>query len=76
MIFRKLKWSLLFILIGNLAIAQAPDVVPYGEPEPLELTLFNIILYIVVPVLLFTTLIVLRLRQRKKENKKQENKKN
>jgi len=65
--FRKIKWTLLFVLIINSVIAQAPDMVPYGEPEPLELTPFNIILYIVVPVIIFAALVIMRLRQRNKK---------
>jgi len=47
--------------------AQAPGNVPYGEPKQLELTPFNIVVFIVVPVLLFIALILIR---RKKKNDK------
>jgi hypothetical protein len=68
-IIRRLKWSVFFMLIWNPAISQAPDGVPYGDPEPLELTPFNIILYIVVPVLLFVVLFLYRKSLKKKQRK-------
>lgn len=50
--YRKLISGMFFILLRIQSGAQAPEFVPYGEPEPLELTLTNIIVFIVIPVLI------------------------
>lgn len=44
--------------------AQAPSGVPYGDPEPVEWDLFNIILLIAIPV------IILIFYFKRKRNKK------
>lgn len=57
-------WGLL--LVQAAAVAQTPDLYPPTVPEPMELSLFNIILYIVIPVLLVIFLVYYRRRKRKK----------
>ncbi len=57
----------LTLLSGIVIRAQAPDLVPYGKPEQLELTPANILFFIVLPVLLFVAFFFIR---RKKKNKK------
>ncbi len=47
--------------------AQAPDIIPYGESEPIEFTLTNIIVYIILPVLIVIGYLYSRKKQRKKE---------
>ncbi len=58
----------LFTIIAGRA--QAPGNIPYGEPKQLELTPFNIILYFVIPVLLFVALILIRRKRNKEKDKK------
>jgi hypothetical protein len=48
---RKSGIFILMLFFSVLSIAQAPGGVPYGEPEPVEWDLFNVILLIVIPVL-------------------------
>jgi hypothetical protein len=66
----KKQISILFFILtsGILAEAQAPDVVPYGQPDPLELTPANIIFFFVLPVLLFIALIIIRKKKKNKKN--------
>ncbi|WP_340112908.1 hypothetical protein [Maribellus mangrovi] len=62
-----LKKSGLFILLlvfSTLLFAQAPGGVPYGDPEPVEWDLFNVILLIGIPVLI---LVVYFWRKRNKK---------
>ena len=46
--------------------AQQPDLLPPVETEPIELTPFNIILYFVMPVLIFLIYFLYRKSKRKK----------
>ncbi len=65
---RKITATMFLLLIIVTAIAQTPDMYPPPVPEPFELTLFNIILYIVLPVALIVFFILYR-RKKKKERK-------
>lgn len=58
-----------FIFSSIIAGAQIPDLIPSGETEPLELTLFNIILYIVIPIAMLLFYIWYRKSKRKGKNK-------
>jgi len=51
-----------------IAGAQIPDLIPSGETEPLELTPFNIIVYIVLPVIIFIIYFMYRKSKRKNKN--------
>lgn len=53
------------VLIAN---AQVPDLLPSGEPEPIELTPFNIIVYIVFPIIIFIIYFWYRKSKRKQKN--------
>ena len=64
--FRKLSVIFFMVLVWQLAWAQAPGVIPYSESEPIEFTPFNIILYIVSPVLIFVIYFIYRNNQKKK----------
>lgn len=59
-------WAL--VLTCFAALAQTPDLYPPTVPEPIELNLFNILLYIVSPVLLFVFLYFWR-RKRKAQRR-------
>lgn len=61
--------SLLFIFFVVRLNAQTPDHYPPVEPEPIDFSLFNIILYIVLPLLLIGGYLLYR-RSQKKANKK------
>lgn len=63
---RKLTWSSGLIMLQYSVQAQAPDFVPYGDPEPVEWTLFNIILLIVIPILIFIAFIFIKKNRNKK----------
>lgn len=63
---KKIGLQILFIFVTVVANAQIPDIIPSGEPEPIELTLFNITLYIVVPILLLVFFLWYRKSKRKK----------
>ncbi len=64
---RKTTLLFYFMLIWNIMRAQAPDIIPYGESEPIEFTLTNIIVYIILPVLIVIGYLYSRKKQRKKE---------
>ncbi len=55
-----------FLLVAVQSMAQAPSGVPYGQPEPLELDLFNIIVFIVLPLVLIAVYIGFKRKNRKK----------
>jgi len=67
---RKLLSALLMLIAGLPAWAQTPDMYPPPVPEPIEPTLFNIILYAVMPVLIIVFYIYYR-RKKRKENQNQ-----
>jgi hypothetical protein len=65
---KKLSLQICNILAVLIANAQIPDIIPSGEADPIDLTPFNIILYFVLPVLLF--IFYLWYRKSKRKNKK------
>lgn len=58
-----------FILLMFVANAQTPDMYPPPVPEPVELNIFNVILYILTPVILIVVFIYYR-RWLKKKGKR------
>lgn len=61
----------LFVLMASITtMAQSPSMYPPPVPKPVELTLFNIILYFVAPVLLIVYYYFYR-RKKRKEREKQ-----
>lgn len=65
--FIRLILALIFSAISTTLFAQAPSGVPYGNPEPINLDLFNVILFIVVPILIVITYFWYR-RKKKRDN--------
>jgi hypothetical protein len=63
--------SLLFFFLVFGLHAQTPDHYPPVDPEPVDFSLFNIILYILLPMLLIGGYLLYR-RSRKKAKKKKE----
>ena len=63
--------SLLFFVLVFQLNAQTPDHYPPVDPEPVDFSLFNIILYILLPLLLIGGYLFYR-RSRKKAKKKKE----
>jgi hypothetical protein len=47
---RKLIYSLFLLLIMMAALAQTPDHYPPTVPRQVDVSLFNLILYIVLPI--------------------------
>ena len=67
-----LKNTLLQIILVFIAIAanaQIPDLLPSGETEPIELTTLNIVIYFVLPVVIFAIYFWYRKSKRKNKNK-------
>ncbi len=62
----KLVITMLMLLVGIVAMAQTPTHYPPPVPEPVEPSLFNVILYLVVPALLFIFYIFYRRHKRNK----------
>lgn len=67
----KQKLTMLFISLvpGFAAPAQAPSGVPYGNPEPVEFTPGNIIIFVVIPLVIVFLYLQYRKKQREKEKK-------
>lgn len=64
-----LKSTILVVLTGFIFLtskAQSPFLIPSGDPEPVEFTPLNIIIYIVLPVLIGIIYIWYRKSKRKK----------
>ncbi len=53
------------LFVTAVAMAQVPSGIPSGTPEPLELTLTNIIVFIVLPVIIVILYIYWRRKKRK-----------
>jgi len=62
---------LIFVLVFQLN-AQTPDHYPPVDPEPVDFSLFNIILYILLPMLLIGGYLLYRRSRKKAEKKKEE----
>ncbi|MBN1985274.1 MAG: hypothetical protein JW761_03165 [Prolixibacteraceae bacterium] len=67
---KKVFLAVNFILLWIFTYAQAPRHIPYGEAEPVEFNLLNIILFIVLPVLLIIIYLLYRKKKNKEKNKK------
>ncbi len=63
--FKKTGILLLILLLNLAAKAQAPGGVPYGDPKAIQLSPFNIIIYIVLPLLLILFYFWYRNRKKK-----------
>ncbi|WP_372933595.1 hypothetical protein [Mariniphaga sediminis] len=72
MIFRKLVVVFSFLVFGIKAYSQSPDMYPPTVPEQVEFDLFNIVLYIILPLAIFATYFGYRYSKRKKQRKKEE----
>jgi amino acid transporter len=70
---KKILATIFFLFIILATFAQSPEMYPPPVPEPVELTLFNIILYFVSPVALIVFYIFYRRSKRKKEKSHQQN---
>lgn len=68
-IYKSLLTLLIMVMQIPFASAQLPTNVPSPESEPLDLTVGNIIFYIVIPLLMIIAFFWYR-RKRKPENKK------
>ena len=62
---------LLFFLVFRLN-AQTPDNYPPVDPEPVDFSLFNIVLYILLPLLLIGGYLLYRRSRKKAEKRKEE----
>ena len=68
--FKKIIFFLTFLLIGMVIFAQAPDFYPPTVPEKIEINIFNIILYIVLPIGLVAVYFWYQRSQKKKHSNK------
>lgn len=67
--FRKLISGLLLLISGTITYAQSPDHYPPTVPQPVDITLFNLILYIVLPIGLVVAFFWYQRSQKKKRNR-------
>lgn len=72
-----MKKILLYIgsvfLMVQTVFAQTPDLYPPKDPEPIDFSLKNIILYIVMPLVLIVAFLLYRRKKRKEARKKKKN---
>jgi hypothetical protein len=72
---KKLLLNIVFVfLMVQTAIAQTPDLYPPKDPEPIDFSIQNIILYIVMPLVLIVAYLLYRRKKRKDARKKEEEK--
>lgn len=68
--YRKIRYSLLWFMSVTNALAQSPDMYPPTVPETVDVNLFNIILYIVLPIGLVAAFFWYQRSQKKKQKQK------
>ena len=73
---RKIKYSIISILLAVKTFAQSPDFYPPTVPKQVEITPFNVILYVVAPLLIILYYFLYSKSQKKKRQEEKENKKN
>ncbi len=61
--------GLVFSILPVFSFAQTPDMYPPPEPEPVEITPLNIVLFVVLPILLVIVFVLYRRWARKKHKK-------
>lgn len=66
---KKLLTISFFLLALIFARAQTPDFYPPVDPEPVQFDLFNIVLYIILPIVLVVGYLLYRRYKKKKKNK-------
>jgi membrane protein DedA with SNARE-associated domain len=66
---KKIVLQIAFLFTAIFAGAQIPDLIPSGETEPIELTPLNIIIYFVLPIVIFLIYFWYRKSKRKNKNK-------
>jgi uncharacterized protein YacL len=64
---KKTLLQIILVFTAIVASAQIPDLLPTGETEPIELTTLNIVIYFVLPIVIF--IIYFWYRKSKRENK-------
>jgi len=66
---KKILASLAGIILMIISYAQTPDMYPPPNPEPIEKTTFNIVLYVVLPIIMVVGYLLYR-KSVKKRNEK------
>ncbi len=73
--FRKIIYGISGLLLSVISYAQSPDMYPPPVPERIDINLFNLILYILLPIGLIIAYLWYQKSQRKKRQNKKEDKK-
>jgi hypothetical protein len=62
--------TLLILVMAHLFVAaQSPDMYPPPVPKPVDIDIFNIILYIVLPILIVVAYFAYKNWQKKQSNR-------
>jgi hypothetical protein len=62
--------TLLILVMSHLFVAaQSPDMYPPPVPKPVDIDIFNIILYIVLPILIVVAYFAYKNWQKKQSNR-------
>ena len=67
--FKKTLLQIILVFTAIVASAQIPDLLPSGDTEPIELTPLNIVIYFVLPIIIFIIYFWYRKSKRKNKNK-------
>ncbi len=68
--YRKIIFSIAVLLFSLVSFAQSPDLYPPTVPEAVDVNLFNIILYIVLPIALVAAFFWYQRSQKKNRQEK------
>jgi Zn-dependent protease len=62
--------SLLIFLMAHIIVAaQSPDMYPPPVPKPVDIDIFNIVLYIILPILIVVAYFAYKNWQKKQSNR-------
>ena len=70
--YNKIRISIIIIFFTADSSAQSPEFYPPTVPEQVEITPFNVILYLVVPLLIILAYFLYKKSQNKKREEKKE----
>jgi hypothetical protein len=72
--YRKLKYTLFLLIAGVMSYAQTPDLYPPTVPEPVGISFYNIVLYVLLPLGIIVAFFVYGYAQKKKKQERKERK--
>jgi hypothetical protein len=74
--YRTFTFTIFLLLTGMLSVAQTPDLYPPTVPEPVGFSLYNAVLYILLPLGIIVAFFVYGYAQKKKKQERNSRKQN